>query len=52
MSCELCGRNSCTKSFHSSDEQDMYDSYIEYKRISNSDMEFHQYIDQLEKENE
>lgn len=25
MDCEICGRNSCIKSFHSLDEQERYD---------------------------
>lgn len=25
MGCEICGRNNCTKSFHSLDEQDEFD---------------------------
>jgi transcription elongation factor Elf1 len=25
MSCEICGRTSCTRSFHSFEEQDTYD---------------------------
>ena len=28
MSCEICGRNNCTRSFHSLEEQEEYD----YKR--------------------
>lgn len=26
MSCELCGRSSCTRSFHSLEEQDDFDN--------------------------
>ena len=26
MGCEICGRSSCTKSFHSLDEQDNFDN--------------------------
>lgn len=25
MACEICGRNACTRSFHSLDEQDEFD---------------------------
>ena len=26
MACEICGRNSCTRSFHSLDEQETFDN--------------------------
>lgn len=29
MSCEICGRSSCTKSFHSVEEQDNFDNIAE-----------------------
>jgi hypothetical protein len=28
MSCEICGRNNCTRSFHSLEEQEEYDNNI------------------------
>jgi|JI9StandDraft_1071089.scaffolds.fasta_scaffold194644_4 hypothetical protein len=27
MSCQICGRNNCTRSFHSIEEQDLFDLY-------------------------
>jgi hypothetical protein len=29
MGCEICNRNSCTRSFHSLDEQREFDSYAD-----------------------
>lgn len=29
MSCEICGKNNCTKSFHSIEEQDNYDNAVD-----------------------
>ena len=29
MSCEICGRGSCSKSFHSLDEQQEFDSAVD-----------------------
>ena len=31
MSCEICGRSSCTRSFHSFDAQDRFDNPEDYK---------------------
>jgi hypothetical protein len=27
MSCQICGRNNCARSFHSIEEQDLFDLY-------------------------
>lgn len=29
MGCEICGRNSCTKSFHPIDEQESFDRFAD-----------------------
>ena len=29
MSCDICGRSSCTESFHSLEEQEQYEKVIE-----------------------
>ena len=29
MACEICGRNSCTRSFHSLEEQSEYDEQVD-----------------------
>lgn len=50
MSCEICGRNSCSYSFHSIGEQERYDEQFSKHEDKISDLKDR--ISQLEKENE
>ena len=40
MSCRICGRSSCTESFHSLDEQEIYEMSIEQLRSEVVDLRF------------
>lgn len=40
MSCRICGRSSCTESFHSLDEQEIYEMSIEELRSEVIDLRF------------
>jgi len=46
MSCEICRSSACTRSFHSLEQQELFDEY-EY---SGGDLDFYDWLD--EKDNE
>lgn len=46
MACEICGRNSCCKSFHSIEEQDAFDDIAE-KALSNIQKELKNKLSRL-----
>jgi len=57
MSCEICGRNNCTRSFHSFEEQDQYDEIKErainrlkklINRLNTIEIENNFYVDYAE----